>query len=269
MPYSPPLGNAVNFVRDQAVHFPPPGNQADFHNYTEAFYLLVGSGRLPLSGAADTYSAPVALAAGEIALSGAAITGHGIGGPSAGDIVFSGVCGTEIVIPTVDAYGPINLDGAADTYVTVNSICFSQINWAGEIDVFTRPPQIDVAGFGKLPKFGGAAMTVRGVAGMAAGKLPLSGLIGGSVGRVANGSGKVAFGGAAQARHGVGAYLIGNIPWAGSAAVTIRQVFLIDGYGGLRLGGVAVAINAQAHGNSFVDSVAVLSRRPSAYVGRQ
>lgn len=265
MPYLPPAGNVVNFVRDQAAYSPPPGNHVDFHGYTEASYVLTGNGKLPLAGAMSTYSAPVGLGSGQLTLVGEALTGHGVFIDSYGELYFGGTIDTEVVVPTIVASGQINWDGVIDVYVVVNAICSGEMPWGGGIDLFTRPPRIDVDGFGKLPAFGGGAIALRGenVAGL--GKLPLGGGAAVRNGRVGFMLGKLALGGAASVRRGVRADAGGALAFRGEAFAGTESSVLCAVDAVLRFGGSAY-LQLRIEDADAADVVFVTDRQENTYV---
>lgn len=265
MPYLPPAGNVVNFVRDQAAYSPPPGNHVDFHGYTEASYVLTGNGKLPLAGAMSTYSAPVGLVSGVLTLVGEAVTVSGSAAALAGEFTFLGVIDAEVVIPTITAAGQINWGDSISVTVVVNSICAGGIAWGGGIDLFTRPPRIDVDGFGKLPAFGGGAIALRGenVAGL--GKLPLGGGAAVRNGRVGFMLGKLALGGAASVRRGVRADAGGALAFRGEAFAGTESSVLCAVAAVLRFGGSAY-MQLRIEDADAADVVFVTDRQEKTYV---
>lgn len=225
MPYSPPAGLAVNFVRDQAAYSPPPGEHVDFHGYTEASYVLAGNGKVRFDGGMSTYSAPVGLGGGVLALGGEVVTGVGTAAALAGEFAFLGAIDTEVVIPTITAEGQINWGDSISVTVVVNSVCAGEIMWDGEIDLFTRPPQIDIECSGSLPMFVGSADVRRGENSACTGRYSFSGSADARVGRVGNMAGRLVLAGAAQAKRGEGAFMAGALLFSGEAIVRLdRQV---------------------------------------------
>lgn len=265
MPYLPPAGNVVNFVRDQAAYSPPPGNHVDFHGYTEASYVLTGNGKVRLNGGMDTYSAPVGLGSGKLSLIGAAITGHGVFVDSYGELTFLGVIDTEVVIPTIVASGQINWGGVVDVYVVVNAICYGEIAWAGGIDLFTRPPQIDIDCFGTFPAFGGGATALRGENATGLGRLPLGGGAAVRNGRVGFMLGKLALGGAASIRRGVRADAGGALAFRGEAFAGTESSVLCAVAAVLRFGGSAY-MQLRIEDADAADVVFVTDRQENTYV---
>lgn len=265
MPYSPPAGLAVNFVRDQAAHIPPLGNHVDFHGYTEASYVLTGNGKVRFGGGMDTYSAPVCLGSGVLHLLGLSEVGIGTAAAISGELAFSGTIDAEVVIPTIDAAGPIGWGGSVDVYVVVNSACFGEIPWGGGIDLFTRPPRIDIDCFGSLPAFGGGAAVLRGENVAGAGKLRLSGGAAIQVGRVGVMAGKIIFGGAAAVRRGVAADLGGTLRLSGEARSDTEISIVCSIGAALRFSGEALAI-LPVDEAVIAETVAVIYRPESTYV---
>ena len=225
MPYLPPAGLAVNVVRDQAAYSPPPGIHVDFHGYTEASYVLTGNGKVRFDGGMDTYSVPVGLGGGVLTLVGEAVTGSGSAAALAGEFTFLGVIDAEVVIPTITAAGQINWGDSISVTVVVNSVCAGEIMWDGEIDLFTRPPQIDIECSGSLPMFVGSADVRRGENAACSGRFSLRGSANARVGRVGNMAGRLILAGAAQAKRGESAFMAGALLLSGEAIVRLdRQV---------------------------------------------
>lgn len=265
MPYSPPAGLAVNFVRDQAAYSPPPGNHVDFHGYTEASYVLTGNGKVRFDGGMDTYSAPVGLGGGVLALVGEAITGIGTAAALVGEFAFLGVIDTEVVIPTITAEGQINWGDSISVTVVVNSICAGGIAWGGEIDLFTRPPQIDIDCRGALPAFGGGATALRGENVVGLGKLLLGGGAEVRNGRVGFMLGKLAIGGAASVRRGVRADAAGALTFRGGAFAGTESSVLCSVAAVLRFSGAAY-LQLRIEDTDAADVVFVTARQENTYV---
>lgn len=265
MPYSPPAGNAVNFVRDLAAHIPPPGDHVDFHGYTEASYVSIGNGKLSIVGVIDTYIAPVGTCVGVLLLSGESIVGHGISGDSYGVLLLSGVCDTEVVIPTADAAGVIVLSGAIDTTVVVNALCAGYVPWGGGIDVFTRPPQIDIECFGALPVFSGSADVRRGENTSGYGRMSLGGQAAIRVGRVAIMAGKISLGGAASVRRGERLDAYGSLHFSGHADVVARRAVICTVSAALKFGGNAY-LQISVENSEAPEAFFITDRQDSVYV---
>lgn len=263
MPYLPPAGNVVNFVRDQAAYSPPPGNHVDFHGYTEASYVLTGNGKVRFDGGMDTYSAPVGLGGGVLALGGEVVTGVGTAAALAGEFTFLGVIDAEVVIPTITAEGQINWGDSISVTVVVNSVCAGEIMWGGEIDLFTRPPQIDIECYGALPAFSGGAVARRGNNSAGAGRVTFGGSADARSGRISTMAGKLTFGGVLHARRGVGAYLDGAISFSGEISAGISSTVTCSLVGALKLQGSA---NCSTPQELIQDSVFIVSRQEKAYV---
>lgn len=265
MPYSPPAGLAVNFVRDQAAYSPPPGDHVDFHGYTEASYVSIGNGKLSIGGVIDAYVAPVGSGIGVLLLSGESVVGHGISGDSYGVLLLSGVIDTEVVIPTADAAGVIVLSGVIDTTVVVNALCAGYVPWGGGIDVFTRPPQIDIECFGALPVFSGSADVRRGENTSGYGRMALGGQAAVRVGRVAIMSGKVSFGGAASVRRGERMDAYGSLHFSGYADADSTMAVICTASAALNLGGNAY-LQIPIENNEAPETFFIIDRQDSIYV---
>lgn len=241
MPYSPPAGNAVNFVRDRAAYSPPPGNHVDFHGYTEAYYVAIGNGKVILAGAMETYSSPVGLASGSLDFAGSSTAGHGVSAGGFGGILLGGVIDTEVVIPTINAIGQVSWAGQIDVTVVVNSLCSGGIPWAGGIDLFTRPPQIDAECYGVLPAFGGSAETRRGENAAGAGRLSFGGQAAARAGRTGAMAGRLVLAGTAQARRGENADMAGSIVFSGEAHARTDRAVIAALAGAVIMAGRAIA----------------------------
>jgi hypothetical protein len=263
MPYSPPAGLAVNFVRDQAAYSPPPGEHVDFHGYTEASYVLTGNGKVRFDGGMGTYSAPVGLGGGVLALIGEMVTGVGTAAALAGEFAFLGAIDTEAVIPTITAEGQINWGDSISVTVVVNSVCTGEIMWDGEIDLFTRPPQIDVECYGVLPAFSGGAAVRRGNNSVGGGRVTLGGSAAARSGRNSTMSGKLAFGGVMHARRGAAAHLGGTVAFSGEISGGVSSTVTCSLNGALKLSGSTAGIVPQ---ELIQDSVFIVSRQEKAYV---
>ncbi len=265
MPYSPPAGNAVNFVRDQAAYTPPLGDHADFHGYTEASYVITGNGRFVFSGEMTTYAAPIALCTGPLLFDGAAVTGHGIAGDAYGDFAFSGMADVEIVIPTINALGGVNWGGGIDVTVVVNSLCGGSIEFNGAADLFTRPPQIDIECYGGLTPLFGIAEVQRGVNVACAGRYAFGGSAVVRNGRVATASGALRFAGSASVHRGVAASCSGGMLFTGVADMRAGTSVYCVANGQLAFSGEAyVYIDREAV--EAVDSIFVMSIQEKIHV---
>ncbi len=186
---------------------------------------MAGNGKVRFDGGMGTYSAPVGLGVGVLTLIGEAATGVGTAAALAGEFVFSGVIDTEVVIPTIAAEGQINWGDSISVTVVVNSVCAGEIAWGGGIDLFTRPPQIDIECSGSLPMFGGSADVRRGENSACAGRYSFSGSANARVGRVGNMAGRLVLAGAAQVKRGESAFMAGALLFSGEAIVRLdRQV---------------------------------------------
>ncbi len=263
MPYSPPAGLAVNFVRDQAAYSPPPGNHVDFHGYTEASYVLTGNGKVRLNGGMDTYSTPVGLGGGVLTLVGEAVTGSGSAAALAGEFTFLGAIDAEVVIPTITAEGQINWGDSISVTVVVNSICAGVIEFGGEIDLFTRPPQIDIECYGALPAFSGGAAMRRGNNLAGVGRVTLGGLADVRSGRNSTMAGKLVFGGAVHARRGAAANLAGAVTFSGEIIGGVSSTVTCSLNGAIKLSGSTACIVPQ---DAVQDAVFIVSRQEKAYV---